>query len=202
VKIAIIVEGATERAFRPHLTNFLAARLAGNMPRLDMFICNGRVDKGDKLRTKVESLLAGRNPADAVIALTDVYTGTKDFVDAADAKAKMHKWVGQNGRFYPHVAQYEFEAWLLPYWNEIKRVAGNTLKAPTGQPESVNHNHPPSHHIKNIFKTGTCRRDYSKVRDANRILQGQDLSVAAAKCPELKAFLNTILHLSAGQLIP
>lgn len=201
MKISIIVEGATERAFRPHLTNFLSARLAGNMPRLDMFPCNGRVDKGDKLRAKVESLLAGRYPADAVIALTDVYTGTNDFIDAADAKAKMRNWVGPNDRFYPHVAQHDFEAWLLPYWSEIKKVAGNTLKAPQGLPESVNHNHPPSYHIKNIFKTGTCRRDYSKVRDANRILQGQDLSVAAAKCPELKAFLNTILELSGGQLI-
>lgn len=201
MKISIIVEGATERAFRPHLTKFLMDRLAGNMPRLDMFICNGRVDKGDKLRAKVESLLAGRNPADAVIALTDIYTGTNDFIDAADAKAKMRNWVGQNTRFHPHVAQHDFEAWLLPYWSEIQRVAGHNRNAPSGPPESVNHNHPPSYHIKDIFKIGTCRRDYSKVRDANRILQGQDLSVAAAKCPELKAFLNTILTLSGGQQI-
>jgi hypothetical protein len=201
VKIAIMVEGATERAFRPHLINFLTVRLAGKMPRLDMFLCNGRVDKGDKLRAKVESLLAGHNPADAVIVLSDVYTGTNDFHDAADAKVKMHNWVGPNERFYPHVAQHDFEAWLLPYWSEIQKVAGSKRKAPTGQPELVNHNHPPSHHIKEIFKIGTCRRDYSKVRDANRILQGQDLSVAAAKCPELKAFLNTILELSGGQPI-
>lgn len=201
MKISIIVEGATEKVFRPHLTNFLSARLAGNMPRLDMFPCNGRVDKGDKLRAKVESLLAGRNPADAVIALTDVYTGTHDFLDAGDAKAKMRNWVGPNIKFHPHAAQHDFEAWLLPYWSEIQKVAGSDRKAPTGLPELVNHLHPPSHHIKEIFKIGTCRRDYSKVRDANRILQGQDLSEAAVKCPELKAFLNTILTLSGGQPI-
>ena len=34
-------------------------------------------------------IFEGRKPADAVIALTDVYTGTDDFTDAADAKAKM-----------------------------------------------------------------------------------------------------------------
>jgi hypothetical protein len=46
-----------------------------------------------------------------------------------------------------------------------------------------------------IFRLGTCRDDYSKVRDAARILRGKDLTIAAAKCPELKAFLNTILEL-------
>lgn len=68
-----------------------------------------------------------------------------------------------------------------------------------GPPESVNHNRPPSVHIKEIFESGTCRDSYSKIRDANRILQNQDLSRAAAQCPELKAFLNTILTLSGGQ---
>ena len=124
------------------------------MPRLDMFLCDGRIPKGDKLRNKVNGLLSGRNAADAVIALTDVYTGTGDFVDAADAKAKMRNWVGPENRFHPHAAQHEFEAWLLPYWAEIQKVARSNQKAPTGSPESVNHNNPPSHHIKSIFRIG------------------------------------------------
>jgi hypothetical protein len=94
VKIVIIVEGTTEKAFRPHLERFLAARLAGNMPRLNMFTANGRISKGDRLRREVENLLGGSDPADAVIALTDVYTGTDDFQDAADAKTIMRDWVG------------------------------------------------------------------------------------------------------------
>jgi hypothetical protein len=65
-----------------------------------------------------------------------------------------------------------------------------------GAPESVNHNRPPSHHIREIFRIGKCRDDYSKPRDASRILCGKDLTIAANKCPELKAFLNTILTLS------
>jgi len=35
----------------------------------------------------VENLLSGKDAYDVVIALTDVYTGSRDFVDAADAKA-------------------------------------------------------------------------------------------------------------------
>lgn len=201
MKIAILVEGLTEKAFLPHLREFLRDRLAGRMPNLDPVIYYGRIDKGGKLRRTVENLLGGREPAQAVIALTDVYTGTHDFLDAADAKAKMRAWVGQDNRFYPHVAQHDFEAWLLPYWEEIQRVAGHNKKAPPGPPESVDHNHPPSFHIREIFRIGTCRDDYSKVRDGNRILKGKNLEVAAAQCPELRAFLNTILALCGGQVI-
>jgi hypothetical protein len=198
LKITILVEGETERAFKPHLTAFLARRLAGRMPRLDMFLYHGRIPAGGDLRRKIENLLSGSQPSDAVIALTDVYTGTNDFLDAADAKAKMRQWAGRNSSFYPHVAQHEFEAWLLPYWNDIQKLAGHNRKAPPGAPESVDHNKPPSHHIREIFRIGTRRDYYSKTRDANRILRNKDLAVAAAQCPELKAFLNTIITLSGG----
>jgi hypothetical protein len=199
VKVSILVEGRTEKAFFPYLRIFLKTRLAGKMPNLDPFVYNGRIPKEDKLRRTVENLLGGRRPSDAVVALTDVYTGTPDFLDATDAKTKMRNWVGTNHRFFPHVAQHDFEAWLLPYWEEIQRIAGHAKHAPPGVPESVNHTHPPSHYIREIFRIGRCREDYSKVRDGGRILRGQDLTIAAAQCPELRAFLNTILTLSGGQ---
>jgi hypothetical protein len=199
MKITIIVEGKTEKAFRPHLRNFLAPRLAGQMPRLDMYPYDGRIPTHDKLKRVVERLLSDKPlPSDAVIALTDVYTGTGDFINASDAKNKMRSWVGSNSRFYPHTAQHDFEAWLLPYWDEIKQIAGHNKGAPGGSPEQINHDRPPSFYIKEIFEIGNCRDSYSKVRDANRILQGKDLAVAAAKCPELKEFLNTILGLGGA----
>src|SRR5450759_5376466 len=98
--ITIMVEGKTEMAFKRHLRLFLERRLEGRMPRLDMFPYDGRIPKEEKLRRTVEDLLRkGRAPADAVIAVTDVYTGTNDFRDAADAKQKMRMWVGQNDKF-------------------------------------------------------------------------------------------------------
>ncbi len=168
-------------------------------PRLDMFVYHGRIPKENDLRRVVENLLSGHQPANAVIGLTDVYTGTNDFVDAADAKAKMKQWVGPNTSFHPHVAQHDFEAWLLPYWKDIQKLAGHGRNPPPGPPEAVNHTHPPSFHIREIFRLGTCRDDYSKSRDANRILRNKDLAIAAAQCPELKAFLNTIISLSGGR---
>ena len=200
MKIALLMEGETERVFLPYLREFLAPRLLGRMPKLDPDIYDGRIPKQEKLKRKVEALIQRGNPsADHVIALTDVYTGTDDFCNAQDAKDKMRNWVGPNDRFHPHVAQYDFEAWLLPYWPTIQRLAKHNRTAPAGEPESVDHNHPPSYHIKEIFRSGQGPRHYTKVRDAKRILQGQDLGIAAAVCPELRAFLNTILALCEGK---
>ena len=199
MRIAVLVEGRTERAFKPHLLKFLRDRLAGRMPKLDFFPCDGRVYKEAKLRRTVEALLRnGKSPADAVIALTDVYTGTNDFSDAADAKQKMRTWAGNNDKFHPHAAQYDFEAWMLPFWPDIQKLAGHNRGVPPGAPESVNHNKPPSKHIQELFRIGNCRDEYLKPRDAGRILQGKDLAFAADKCPELRAFLNTILTLSGA----
>lgn len=146
-------------AFKPHLRTFLQSMLPGRMPRLDFFPYDGRIPKADKLRRVVENLLnIGPSPAEAVIALTDVYTGTNDFASAADAKAKMREWVGPNDRFYPHAAQYDFEAWLLPYWEDIQRIAGHNRKVPAGPPEAVDHDHPPSYHIREIFRTWDMSR--------------------------------------------
>jgi hypothetical protein len=172
VKITVLVEGRTEVAFKPHSLAFLKTRLAGRMPNVDFFPYDGRIPKEEKLRRTVEGLLRnGRNPSDAVIALTDVYTGTNDFADAADAKRKMRSWVGKNDQFHPHTAQHDLEAWLLPFWSDIQALAGHNKGAPSGRPETVNHSRPPSYHIREIFRIGS-HRHYSKPRDANRILRG------------------------------
>lgn len=104
MKIAILVEGKTERAFLPTLRAFLKDRLA-ERPNIDAYCYDGRIPTRDKLRRVVANLLSiGNPPSDAVIALTDVYTGTREFQDAAHAKRLMREWVGPNDRFYPHVA--------------------------------------------------------------------------------------------------
>jgi len=204
MKIAILVEGETEVALKPFLRRFLETRLQGCMPELDFHPYHGRIPKHDKLRRVVENHFRGKNPADHVIALTDVYTGTTppDFLDAADAKAKMRNWVGTEARFHPHVAQYDFEAWLLPYWPQIQKLARHSKAAPGGAPETVNHNKPPSYHIKEIFETGQCRDSYVKPRDAGRILRDSDLTIAINQCPELKSFINTILEACNANRIP
>jgi hypothetical protein len=159
MKITIICEGKTEKAFLPYLRNFLQSRLSGKMPKLDPYPCDGRIPTKDKLKRVVENLLRGRDASDHVIALTDVYPF---FTDAKVAKNQMREWVGEEPNFHPHAAQFEFEAWLLPYWSTIQKLAGHNQKAPGSNPEEVNHNNPPAHRIREIFELGKNRESYCK----------------------------------------
>lgn len=198
VRIAILVEGKTETAFKPYLISYLEKQLAGRMPKLVIQKYDGRIPSGEKLKRIVENLLNDpKNPADAVIALTDVYTGPIPLVfsTAAEAKKKMRDWVGPEKKFHPHVALHDFEAWLLPYWERITKLTGTNRKAPRGSPEKVNHDNPPSRLLEEVFRTGSKKIGYVKARDAGRILKGQDLCLAIDACPELKAFVDRIIEL-------
>jgi len=203
VRIAILVEGKTETAFKPHLVKYLETRLEGRMPRLDFVPHHGRIPTEGKLRRVVENLLQpGKSQADDVIALTDVYTGITMFPTAQAAKDKMRAWVGDEPRFHPHVALHDFEAWLLPYWDRIKELTGsNRQRSPWPHPERVNHGNSPAYRLAEVFSAGpkTKTDGYIKTRDAGRILKDQDLAVAIGVCPELKSFVNTILTLGGAK---
>ena len=204
MKISIIVEGKTEETFKRYLQKYLTRHLAGRMPKLDFLPCVGRIHTGNELKRTVEKLLSDKkDPSDHVIALTDVYTGSRppEFTDAHDAKEKMRQWVGNESRFHPHAAQYDFEAWLLPYWPTIQRISGNSnASPPSNHPERVNHSRPPAHILHDVFRRGGRR--YVKPRDAGKILKENDLSTAISECSELKAFINTILTICGEAPLP
>jgi hypothetical protein len=90
---------------------------------------------------------------------------------------------------------HDFEAWLLPYWADVQKLAGSNRASPGVHPERVNHNKPPAYCLKEVFRTGSRGKHYVKPRDAGRILRDNDLMIAARTCPELKAFLTTLLTL-------
>ena len=193
MKITIICEGKTEQAFKESLQSFLRPILSGKMPALRFDVHHGSIPSGEKLKKVVENLLnAGVKRSDAVIGLTDVYPG---YADADDAKMKMRAAVGNEPRFYPHVALYDFEAWLLPYWDRIKTLADRDAQPFGTAPEKINHGNPPAHRIARFFEAGKCRDSYNKPRDAKRILKDADLMSAINACPELKALVNTIIRL-------
>ena len=203
MRITIICEGKTERAFKPCLHDFLLERLAGNMPALKFDSHDGPIPTGKKLKRVVSNLLnTGAKRPDAVIALKDVYPDL-DSSDAATVKQQMKQWVGNEPNFFPHVALHDFEAWLLPHWDRIENLAGSN-SAPFGaNPEAVNHMNPPAHRLAQMFAAGTCRDSYNKPRDTGRILKNADLMVSINACPELKAFVNTILKLcDESKVIP
>jgi hypothetical protein len=202
LKIVLVVEGKTEKAFLGPLRGFLTSRLGKTMPQIVAHVEHGRVPTGEKLKRVVTWRLD--DGADAVIALTDVYTGTREFDDAADAKNKMRHWVGPEPRFHPHAAQHDFEAWLLPYWDQIKTITGCSRNCPSGDPERVNHGKPPARHIHEAYRTGRKTkntRSYIKTIEPLAILKGQDLIVAAKQCKELRELLDAILSLCGAPKI-
>lgn len=194
MRIVLIVEGDTERVLLKHLRLFLKERLGAKpMPKLES---RARVPIHSHLEKDVKMHLA--RGADAVVALTDVYTGQSDFRDAADAIDQLTRLANAGDRFHAHAAQWEFEAWLLPYWDRIRARSGSTAK-PSPNPEAVNGAKPPSQRLKELYARGGRR--YDKVLEADAILKGKSLLIAAEACPQLKAFLNTLLRLSGGESI-
>lgn len=203
MKVAIMVEGKTEKAFLPKLREFIEPRVV-RMPRLDPVPFNGRIPKGDNLKKQVNALLSGKTPADHVVALTDVYTGGDDFRTAEEAKRKMREWAGDDDRFHPHVALHDFEAWLIPFWATITKLAKCRKRRPNTPPEMINHQKPPCSLINELYLTGERKTRYIKAVDGKRILEKADLAVAATECPELRKLINTILNLAGarnGQLL-
>jgi energy-coupling factor transporter ATP-binding protein EcfA2 len=172
----------------------LAASAGGNLQSTvvdlggmaSLLTADATIPTGERLRRDV-MLLPKQH--DAVIALTDVYTGRRpcDFVDAADAKNKMRQWVGPEPRFHPHAAQYEVATWPLPYWPRIRHLAGSDRNPPSSDPETVNHDKPPAGQLEELFRTGRNKRTYSRTRDGADILRDQDLKVSAARCPRTAA---------------
>jgi hypothetical protein len=200
VKIILIVEGATESALRQHLKSFLdrRAREAGKSPvRLET---RGEMTLDrNKLRGRVRRELRAPDVV-GVVGLIDVFP---DFKNAADAKKFLRNAVGNEPRFHAHAAQFDVEAWLLPYWDDICRRVGVRQSPPGSNPETVDSLNPPAYRLKALYQRARPKpRKYVKTTEMYAILKGKDLTFSAARCPEFKAFLNTLLTLSDLEPLP
>lgn len=86
---------------------------------------------------------------------------------------------------------------------KLAKLVGTLLTNGPVKSEAVNHGNPSAHRLSKLFEAGSCRASYSKPRDAGRILRNADLMIAILVCPELKAFVNTILWLfDKSKVIP
>ena len=192
--IILLAEGATEKALGRKLKMFLDERATqGGHPKVafrtkDIMSLNEGVLRG-RIRRELNS-----QSVTGVIGLIDVYP---DFKSAIEAKDFLRKAAENNPRFYAHAAQYDVEAWLLPYWDIICKRVGFVEKTPGLYPEQVNRDNPPSKRLATLYRRAKPRpKKYIKPIEMDRILQKQDLMIAANQCPELKALLNTLLKLA------
>jgi hypothetical protein len=200
VTIVLLAEGRTEMALRGPLKDFLdALATVERRPKVALHIKDIMTLNEGKLRARIRNELA-ETSVTAVVGLIDVYPS---FASAAEAKGFLRRAAGEDARFHAHAAQYDVEAWLLPYWADICRRLGlRTRAAPGGQPEMVNRVRPPSVRLAELYRLAQPPRKYTKPIELAAILKGKDLTIAAAQCAELKALLNTLLGLGGLQQLP
>jgi hypothetical protein len=199
VSVVLLVEGETETALKGKLKAFLDERAeAEGRPKVALRTRDIMTLNRSKLHRRVGLEL--RDPrVTAVVGLIDVYP---NFGSADDAKQFLRSAVGDEPRFYAHAAQYDVEAWLLPYWDFICRRLGIQRARPGANPEEVNRDHPPSRRLNELYRIAKPSRKYVKPIEMAAILRNQDLTVAADQCPELKSLLNTLLTFGNLPLLP
>jgi hypothetical protein len=191
--IVLLVEGATETALKDKLKTFLDKR-AGEEGKLKVTLHSKDIMNLNSAKLGRRVQLELRDPkVTAVVGLIDVYP---KFASANDAKRFLRDAVSNEPRFYAHAAQYDVEAWLLPYWDFICKRLGVQRARPGANPEEVNQNYPPSKRLNELYRIAKPPRKYIKPIEMATILRNQDLTVAADQCPELKSLLNTLLVLA------
>ena len=193
-EIVVIAEGPVEKAIRKKLGDFVKEQ-CGDKPkrRLTFRKSNGPIET-PKTKRIIDSLLQDRK-IEAVVLLTDLHP---DYSYVATAKKKLMAWAGNNSRVHVHVAKYEFEAWLLSDWEMILKRAKIKNQSPWGpNPEEIDGNpeNKPSKRLERLFRSGKQKQNYKKVADGVELFNQLDLNLVAAKCPEFKRFINTLLNL-------
>jgi len=198
VRVVVLCDGQTEQVLRPAPRAVLDRRTAAERVGVDTRRLGGSVVRG-KLR-RIVALEAGRPDAIGVIGLTDV---CPEFQSAEEAKTTRLRLVADSAgsdRFRAHVAKFELEAWLMPFGKEIAASVGVAARAPGGNPGDINDQDPPSKRLQRLYRlAGTT---YQKPREGAKWLTADRLEVAARACPELKAFLNSILQLAGAEPLP
>lgn len=192
-RIVILCEGETERAAKKHLKGFLDARTTeGSLVGLVFRVFDGGLNQG-KVANVCEKELE-REGTLAVIALSDFYPAFKG-KSAEQARAELRSWMPADPRCHACLAKHDFEAWLLVDSAAIARKArlNLNLRRLETNPENVNHDKPPAHHLHEIFQNGPKPRKYVKPVDGKALFENLDLVEAGHKCPELKRFLSCLL---------
>jgi hypothetical protein len=194
VKIALYVEGQTER----HLPEFLKRWLDPRLPqkiRIYPVLFEGVADYLRHFAGRVARDVNGGNLAGA-IGLIDLYGSGLPYPDGT-AKEK-YAWAKQrleaqvaDSRFRQHFAVHETEAWLFSQPDIFPAgIAGGLPKTP--QPETVNFEHPPSYRLRDLYWR-KLHRKYRKPIEGSRLFQKLNPEVACARCPHLKLLLEDIL---------
>jgi len=200
--IVLLVEGSTEKALTNKIKQFLDGRAqAHGQPRIALKPKPLISLREDELTRRIR--LESQDPrVTAVVGLIDVFPNFKHAGEARDFLQHAANRAGAGQRFHAHAAQYDVEAWLLPYWDDICRRIDVQQGHPGNNPELVDDTRPPSYRLRELYRRAKPPRKYRKTIEMPVILEGRDLTIAANACPELKSLLNTLLGVSHLPLLP
>lgn len=101
---------------------------------------------------------------------------------------------GYRARFYPHVAVYETEAWILADEGPLAKRLRDSSIGPWPYPEVVNDEKPPSVVIDGLFLRSKGSR-YRKVKDGVPLLKALDFKKVYSKCPFFRKFVDELMAL-------
>ena len=199
--VVLLVEGETERSLTNKIREFLNSRSqAHGQPRVSLKTRKIKSINPHSLGRQIKLETQSRGVT-SVVGLIDVFPNHKNAVGAKNFLRRTAKNAGVTDDFYAHAAQFDVEAWLLPYWDDICNRIGVNQSPPGANPESVNIIKPPSYRLKELYRRAKPSRKYKKTLEMPAILRNKDLTIAANACPELKSLLNTLLKLSKLPLL-
>jgi hypothetical protein len=194
VTIVLLVEGETEMALKAVLKRFLDQRATEHgQPHVRLRTRKIKNMNRDSLGRQIRLESQARENT-AVVGLLDVFPRFEHANAAKSFLVEAARRAGVTRGFYAHAAQYDVEAWLLPYWDDICRRIGIRQGQPASNPEEVNGINPPAHRLRELYRR--AKRDYTKTTEMPILLADKDLTIAANACPEFKSLLNTLLDLS------
>ena len=135
--IVLLVEGSTEKTLTDTLKEYLDRRAESmGRPRVALRAVKIKSTEPHALGQQIRLHLQTQHTTD-VVGLIDVFP---HFTNAQAAKSFLREaaeHAGVRQHFHPHAAQYDVEAWLLPYWDDICRRIGVKQGPPGGNPEMV-----------------------------------------------------------------
>lgn len=190
--IRVYTEGeAEEKALGPLLRRELEA-LRDCRWRIETRCVPGKERLLKQIAKRVR-LAVETDGVDAVFALVDFHPDTRPL---EELKAEMGRHVDKDhrGRFHPHVAVHDLEAWILADHGPLQRRLHTALKG-WDSPESVDMLKPPKRHINELFLSH-IRHAYKETIDAPKLLGQADTNLIARKCPHFKAFRDDLLSVA------
>lgn len=203
MKFVLFVEGHTEQKAVPQfLKRWLDPQLTKPVGVKPVRF-EGWAEFHRDVRKKAHLHLEGAGSADviAVVGLLDLY-GPTFYPDNEKTAAKRVKWASQHfeervshERYRHFFAVHEVEAWLLSEPGIFNRSIQDGFPEKVGTPERINFDEPPARLLDRLYMQAT-RKKYKKVVYGYGLFGKLDPAIAYSQCPNLKALLDTMLHLA------